>query len=194
MFPKDTLQTSFGQQFCSLESPLVARNRYLAPLMAGRKHKNGSNEPRTIENRRARHDYSIGDTLECGIELRGTEVKSIRAGAASLAEGWIRASIEPYTLTLHSVHVAEYAPAGPRQHDPTRVRRLLAHKREIKKLVQATDGQSTTLVPLKIYFKDGRAKVLLGVAAGKRKADKRQDLMKREAERDMSRAMSQRRL
>ena len=171
-----------------------ARNRYLDPVMATRKHKKGSNEPRTIENRRARHDYSIGDTLECGIALLGTEVKSIRSGAASLAEGWVRATAEPYTLSLHGVHVGEYAPAGPRQHNPTRVRRLLAHKREIRKLVQATDGQSATLVPLKIYFKDGRAKVLLGVAEGKRKADKRQDLAKREAEREMGRAMSRRRL
>ena len=84
-------------------------------------------------------------------------------------------------------------PRGPRQHEPTRVRRLLAHKREIRKLAQATDSEGATLVPLKIYFKEGRAKVLLGVAEGRRKFDKRQDLAKREAEREMSRAMSRKR-
>jgi SsrA-binding protein len=161
--------------------------------MASKKHKKGSKRAATIENRRARHDYSIGDTLECGIELRGTEVKSIRAGRASLAEGWIRATTEPCSLTLHGVHVAEYPPAGPRQHEPTRIRRLLAHKREIRKLAQAADSEGATLVPLKIYFKEGRAKVLLGVAEGRRKFDKRQDLAKREAEREMRRAMSRKR-
>ena len=157
--------------------------------MASRKRPGGvPNEP-VIENRRARHDYRIGDTLECGIELRGTEVKSIRDGKASLAEGWIKVQETPLGLTLHGVHVAEYPPAGPRQHEPTRPRRLLAHKREIRKLFQAVGNTSTTLVPLKLYFKDGRAKILLGVAEGRRKADKRQDIERREAQRDIDRAM-----
>ena len=157
--------------------------------MASRKRSGGvSNEP-VIENRRARHDYRIGDTLECGIELRGTEVKSIRDGKASLAEGWIKVQDAPLGLTLHGVHVAEYPPAGPRQHEPTRTRRLLAHKREIRKLFQAVGNTGTTLVPLKLYFKDGRAKILLGIAEGRRKADKRQDIERREAQRDIDRAM-----
>ena len=129
------------------------------------------------------------------MELRGTEVKSIRDGKASLAEGWIKADVDPLNLTLHGVHVAEYPPAGPhRQHEPTRPRRLLAHGREIHKLFQSVSSKGTTLVPLKIYFKDGRAKLLLGVAEGKSKTDKRQDLAKKEARRDMDRAMQRKRL
>ncbi len=163
--------------------------------MASKRSKGNStnNEP-VIENRRARHDYRIGETLECGIELRGTEVKSIRAGRASLGEGWIKADHEPLGLTLHGVHISEYPPAGPhRQHSPTRPRRLLAHRREIRKLARAADSAGATLVPLKIYFKDGRAKLLLGVAEGKGRADKRQDLARKEARRDMERAMQRRR-
>ena len=146
-----------------------------------------------IENRRARHDYLIGETFECGLKLLGTEVKSIRAGRASLAEGWVRADIEPARLRLHGVHVAEYPPAGPRQHEPVRTRTLLAHKKEIKELAKAQDGASSTLVPLKIYFKDGRAKLLIGVAEGRKKGDKRQDIAKKEAKRDIERELRRRR-
>lgn len=164
--------------------------------MASKRQKKGAqNKEPVIENRRARHDYRISDTLECGMELRGTEVKSIRDGKASLAEGWIKADVDPLNLVLHGVHVAEYPPAGPhRQHEPTRPRRLLAHRREIHKLFQSVSSKGTTLVPLKIYFKDGRAKILLGVAEGKSKTDKRQDLAKKEARRDMDRAMQRKRL
>ncbi len=146
-----------------------------------------------IENRRARHDYLIGDTLECGIKLLGTEVKSIRAGRVSLAEGWIRAETDPPKLRLHGVHVAEYPPAGPRQHESLRTRALLAHRRQIRELAKAQDGHSATLVPLKIYFKDGRAKLLIGVAEGRKKGDKRQDIAKKEAQRDIDRALRRRR-
>ena len=147
-----------------------------------------------IENRRARHDYLIGDTLECGIRLLGTEVKSIRNGRASLAEGWVRADLDPPRLRLHGVHVAEYAPAGPhRQHEPVRTRPLLAHRKEIRELSKAQDGEGATLVPLKIYCKDGRAKLLIGVAEGRKKADKRQDIAKKEAQRDIERALRRRR-
>ena len=146
-----------------------------------------------IENRKVRHDYHIQDTLEVGIVLRGTEVKSIRNGQASLAEGWIRASERPLGLALHGVHIAEYSDAGPtQQHEPTRTRVLLAHKREIAKLATFTHSQGNTLVPLKIYFSNNRAKVLVGFASGKRQADKRQDLAKKEAKRDMDRAMKRR--
>ena len=147
-----------------------------------------------IENRRARHDFRIGDTLECGIRLLGTEVKSIRAGRASLAEGWVRAELEPPRLRLHGVHVAEYPPAGPhRQHEPIRTRPLLAHRKEIRELAKAQDGEGATLVPLKMYFKDGRAKLLVGVAEGRKKADKRQDIAKKEAKRDIERELRRRR-
>lgn len=147
-----------------------------------------------IENRRARHDFSIGDTLECGIRLLGTEVKSVRAGRASLAEGWVRAEADPPTLRLNGVHIAEYPPAGPhRQYEPVRSMALLAHKKEIRDLAKSQDGTGATLVPLKIYFKDGRAKLLVGVAEGRKKVDRRQDIAKKEAKRDIERELRRRR-
>jgi len=159
----------------------------------GKSGNDKSNEP-TIENRRARHDYAIGDTLECGIELLGSEVKSIRDAQMSLAEGYVRATAEPASLTLHGVHVNEYAPAGAAgQHDPVRTRRLLAHKREIRKLAKATQERGVTIVPLKVYFVRGRAKVLVGVARGKTRVDKRQSIAAREAKRDIERATARRR-
>ncbi len=146
------------------------------------------------ENRKARHNYLILETLECGMKLTGTEVKSIRAGQASLGEGYVRAEENPAKLTLHGVHIAEYPPAGPaRQHVPTRVRVLLAQKREILKLVVKTKQKGFTLVPLKIYFLRGKAKLLIGLATGKRRSDKRDDLARKEAKRDIDRAMSKRR-
>ena len=162
-------------------------------MASGSHKKKVPNEP-VIENRKARHSYEIGETLECGIELRGTEIKSIRDSQVSIAEGWIRAEPAPASLTLHGVHIAEYAPAGAhRQHEPVRVRRLLAHKREIEKLADQVRSRGATIIPLKIYFVRGKAKILLGVGLGKRKADKRQDMAKRDARRDIDRAMSRRR-
>jgi SsrA-binding protein len=150
-------------------------------------------KPISIENRKVRHEYHIQETLEVGIVLRGTEVKSLRNGQASLAEGWIRASVRPIGLSMHGVHISEYSDAGPtHQHEPTRTRVLLAHKREILKLATFTNSQGNTLVPLKIYFSNNKAKVLVGLASGKRKADKRQDLAKKVAKRDMDRAMKRR--
>ncbi len=156
-------------------------------------NKKKSTKAPTIENRRVRHEYHIEDTIEVGIVLRGTEVKSLRKGQASLAEGWIRASQRPVALSMHGVHIAEYSDAGPaQQHDPIRTRVLLAHKREILKLASFTASQGHTLVPLKIYFSNNKAKVLVGLASGKRKSDKRQDLAKKTAQRDMDRAMKRR--
>jgi SsrA-binding protein len=158
--------------------------------MSKSKTKSKSNEP-TIENRKARHDYHIEDTLECGVKLVGTEVKSVRHGRVSLAEGYVRASDAPIALELHGVHIAEYPPAGPhRQHNPIRTRPLLAQRREIRKLADRTRAKGTTLVPLKMYFVRGRVKVLIGIAHGKRRSDKRQDLAARDAKREMDRAMS----
>jgi SsrA-binding protein len=151
-----------------------------------------TNSP-VIENRRARHDYSIQETIEVGIVLVGSEVKSIRDGQASLAEGWVRASERPIKLTLHGVHIAEYQSSSPNnQHDPIRTRVLLAHKREIRKLAKYTQSPGRTLVPLKLFFVNGRAKLLLGFATGKQRSDKRQDLAKRTATREMERAMKRR--
>ena len=153
-----------------------------------------SGQEPVIENRKVRRSYQVNETLECGIELRGTEIKSVRQGQISIGEGWVRAEETPPSLTLHGVHIAEYPPAGAhRQHNPDRARRLLAHKREIVKLAQQVRSRGATIVPLKVYFVRGRAKLLVGVALGKRKADKRDDLAKRDAKREMDRAMSRRR-
>lgn len=161
---------------------------------AGKKKRKGPDtmEPE-VHNRRARHDYEITDTLECGIVLLGTEVKSVRAGRMSLAEGYVRATEQPLKLELHNVHIDEYAPAGPsRQHRPTQSRTLLAHKREIRKLARASQEKGVTIVPLKAYFKNGHLKVLVGLGRGKRTYDKRQAIKRREQDRDLRRAMSQR--
>ena len=148
----------------------------------------------TIENRRARHDYLITDTLECGIRLTGSEVKSVRDGKVSLAEGYVRAVEQPVELSLHSVHIAEYPPAGKAaQHEPTRTRKLLAHTREIKKLARQTQQKGLTLVPLKMYFSKGRAKLLIGLAQGKKQHDQRRSIAEKEAKRAIGRALSQRR-
>lgn len=153
--------------------------------------KSGSNQPEVL-NRKARHDYHIEETLEVGIRLHGTEVKSVRAGRISLGEAYVRAESEPLSLTLHAAHIGEYAPAGPNQHPAVRERALLAHKREIAKLARLSQVKGVTIVPLKLYFKNGFAKLLIGVGRGKGKSDKRQDLKEREARRDIERAMSKR--
>ncbi|MBX3357738.1 MAG: SsrA-binding protein SmpB [Phycisphaeraceae bacterium] len=145
-----------------------------------------------IENRRARFDYFIHDTLECGVVLVGSEVKSVRDGKVSLAEGYVRATDEPPDLVLYSINIAEFPPAGAQQHRPVRPRRLLAHKREILRLAKETSKRGMTLVPLKMYFKNGFAKVLVGVAEGKARHDKRQSIAERESRRDIDRAMSKR--
>jgi SsrA-binding protein len=178
----------------------------------------------TIENRKARFDYFITDTLETGIKLTGSEVKSVRDGKVSLAEGYVRIELGvvdgkvkqagrgPKTqpgrrptlrirptepgLWLHGVNIAEYAPAGPvgsvGQHQPTRVRKLLAHTREIVKLARQVEVKGMTIVPLKMYFKDGKAKLLIGLAQGKSHSDKRDSIAKKDAQRDIQRAMSRR--
>jgi SsrA-binding protein len=120
-------------------------------------------------------------------------VKSVRNGRVSLAEGFVRASEDPIALELHAVHIAEYPPAGEHhQHPPTRTRALLAHRREIRKLAIRARESGVTLVPLKMYFVHGRAKLLIGVARGRRRADKRQEMSKREAKREIDRAVSRR--
>ncbi len=153
-------------------------------------------DERVIENRRARFDYTIGETFECGIKLYGPEVKSVRAGLVSLGEGYVRA--DPPRLMLHGVNIAGYGPAGPvggqnRQADPIRTRPLLAHKREIEKMWKAQQVKGNTIVPLKIYFKNGYAKCLIGIGTGRQKGDKREVIREREMKRDIDRAMTRRR-
>ncbi len=155
--------------------------------------KNGKAKPDpVIENRKARFEYTIGETLECGIQLLGYEVKSVREGKVSIAEGYVAAEIEPPSLMLHGVNIAEYAPAGKPPTSPTRTRKLLANKREILRLYKAVLAKGTTLVPLKIYFKNGWAKCLIGVGEGRQKHDKRQAIKERESKREISRAISKR--
>lgn len=157
--------------------------------MAGKKKQ--TDDP-VIENRRARYDYFIHDTLETGIRLAGSEVKPIRAGNCSLTEGYVKVEPNPPRLLLFGMTVGEYQPAGSRQHTPDRPRLLLAHKREIEKLHRQVMQKGMTIVPLRLYFKSGFAKVLIGVAEGKAAHDKRQSIAEREAKRDIDRAMSKR--
>lgn len=144
-----------------------------------------------IENRKARHDYHIEDTLECGIALMGSEIKSVRDGHVSLAEGFVRITEQPPTLTLYKVHIGEYMPAAALGHAATRTRILLANKSEIHKWAKKM-SKGMTIVPLKMYFKGPWAKLLIGLAKGKQAHDKRQDIAKKDAARDMQRAMSKR--
>ena len=142
-------------------------------------------------NRRAFHDYQIEDTVEAGLVLTGTEVKSLRLGRASLADGF--AQIVDGEVWLHNVHIPEYVAGTWTNHTPRRIRKLLLHRKEIDRLAAKVAEQGLTLVPLSLYFKDGHAKVELGVARGKRTYDKRQDLAKRDATREIDRALKRRR-
>ena len=142
-------------------------------------------------NRRARHDYAIEDVFEAGIALTGTEVKSLRAGRASLTDGF--ALVSDGEVWLHNVHIPEYTQGTWNNHLPRRTRKLLLHRREIDRLVRLTQEQGLTLVPLSMYFKDGKVKVELAVARGKRTYDKRQDLARRDAAREVERALRRRR-
>jgi SsrA-binding protein len=145
----------------------------------------------TIENRKARHEYSVEDTLECGIALMGSEIKSVRAGQVSLAEGFVRITEHPPTLTLYKVHIGEYKPAAALGHTALRTRVLLANKGEILKWAKKM-SKGMTIVPLKLYFKGPWAKLLIGLAKGKQAHDKRRDIAKRDADRDLRRVMSKR--
>jgi SsrA-binding protein len=143
-------------------------------------------------NRRARHDYMIEDTYEAGIALTGTEVKSLRLGRASLADGF--ALVVDGEVWLHNVHIPEYISGTWTNHTPRRTRKLLLHRGEIDRLNRKlTEGGGQTLIPLSLYFKDGKVKVELALARGKRTYDKRQDLAKKDAAREVERAFRRRR-
>jgi len=142
-------------------------------------------------NRRARHDYHIEDVYEAGVALTGTEVKSLRAGRASLADGF--AQVSDGEVWLHNVHIPEYTQGTWTNHEPRRTRKLLLHRGEIDRLVSKTAEQGLTLIPLSLYFKDGRVKVELALARGKRTYDKRHDLARRDAAREVDRALRRRR-
>lgn len=156
--------------------------------------KSPASQTPTIENRRARFDYTISETLEVGIMLAGPEVKSVRASKVSLAEGYVRVQEQPLALYLHGVTIEEYAPAAGQYKRPAiaRTRKLLAHKREIAKLARQVDQKGMTVVPLKLYFKNGYAKLLIGLGKGRARHDKREAIAAREGKRDIDRAMSRR--
>jgi SsrA-binding protein len=142
------------------------------------------------QNRKARHDYAILDTYECGVVLKGTEVKSLRLGRASLVDGF--ATIDDGEVFLRNVHIPEYTEGSWTNHEPRRTRKLLLHKGEILRLVGKTKESGLTLVPLALYFSDGKVKVELALAKGKRSYDKRQDMAKRDAESEVRRALGRR--
>jgi SsrA-binding protein len=141
-------------------------------------------------NRRARHDYHIEDVVEAGLVLTGTEVKSLRAGRASLADGF--AQLTGGEMWLHNVHIPEYAQGTWTNHEPRRTRKLLLHRKEIDRLGRLVAERGFTMIPLSLYFSGGRAKVELAVARGKRAYDKRQDLARRDAAREVERAYRRR--
>lgn len=141
-------------------------------------------------NRKAYHDYHIQDTYEAGIMLQGTEVKSLRDGRANLKDSY--AIIKNREVFLLNCHISPYSHGNMQNHDPERTRKLLLHKKEINKLWGKTGQQGFTLIPLKIYFKDGKAKVVLGVAKGKRHYEKRTSIKEREAKREIERHLKNR--
>jgi SsrA-binding protein len=138
-------------------------------------------------NKKALHEYHIIDTYEAGIVLAGPEVKSIRAGKVSLNEAFAR--IDGNEAWLYDLHISPYDPASRWNVEPTRNRKLLLHRREIRRLIGATQQEGFTLVPLELYLKDGRVKVGIALARGKKRFDKRDDMKKRDAEREIQRAV-----
>lgn len=143
-----------------------------------------------ISNRKARYDYFIEENYEAGIALQGTEVKSLRQGRANLQDA--HASVVGGELMLYALHISPYDHGNLNNHEPTRTRKLLMHRIEIDRLFKKIEQKGYTLVPLKIYFKGGRAKVELGLGKGKKNYDKRQDSADRDADRDLRRVMKDR--
>ena len=143
-----------------------------------------------VVNKAARYRYEIVETFEAGIVLRGTEVKALREGNARLADSY--AAIEEGELILRGAYIPPYAPAARENHEPERPRKLLLHRREIERILGRISEKGLTIVPTRIYFKDGRAKVEIALARGKDRFDKRQSIKEREMKRDLDRAMSER--
>lgn len=141
-------------------------------------------------NRKARHEYHLTEEVEAGLALQGTEIKSIRAGKVSLQEGYV--TFEGGEAWLINVHIAPYDPASSQNHEPRRKRKLLLHRREIDRLQARAQEKSYTVVPIRLYLKDGRAKVEIALARGKKLYDKRQDLAARDSKRQVERALKER--
>ena len=163
----------------------------MAKASAGRGAKaDARKDPTAAVNRQAFHEYSITERLEAGLVLLGTEVKSIRAGHASLREGFVR--ISGGEAWLEGVHIAPYEHGTHVNHEPTRKRKLLLHREEIERLRLKSSAQGFTVVPLRLYFKEGRAKLEVGVAQGKQQHDKRQAIAERESKRTIARVLRER--
>jgi SsrA-binding protein len=144
------------------------------------------------DNRKARHDYHILETYEAGVVLVGTEVKAIREGRVNLRDSFAR--VDDGEIFVFNVHISPYSHRGYAQHDPLRRRKLLLHRSEIRKLVGKTVEKGMTLVPLRMYFRDGRVKLAIGLAKGKRDYDRRETIRRRETEREARAAIKERRL
>ncbi|MFP7171535.1 SsrA-binding protein SmpB [Terribacillus sp. 179-K 1B1 HS] len=142
------------------------------------------------QNKKANFDYAIEETIEAGIVLQGTEIKSIRAGRVNLKDSFAR--IDRGEVRIINMHISPYEQGNRFNHDPTRTRKLLLHRKQIDKLIGQTQQQGYSLVPIKLYIKDGFAKILLGVGKGKKKYDKREDLKQKQMKRDVDRAMRDR--
>lgn len=155
------------------------------------KRSEGDGTKLVVQNRRARYDYQLGDRYEAGLVLQGTEVKTLRNGKGSLAEAWVKID-ERGEAWLMQAHIPEYDFGNRLNHDPVRPRKLLLHGYELERLDRATNDRGVTLVPTRIYFRGGRAKVEFAVARGKSKSDKRRDLAARDAQREVERALKAR--
>ena len=142
------------------------------------------------DNRKAHHDYHLLETFEAGVALLGTEVKSIREGGVQLRDSFAR--IEGGEVWIYNVHISAYTNRGYSNHEPTRKRKLLLHRQEIKKLIGRTVERGMTLVPTRMYFKNGHVKIALGLAKGKQEHDKRETIKKREADRETRAAVKDR--
>ncbi|KAB2952097.1 SsrA-binding protein SmpB [Heliorestis acidaminivorans] len=142
------------------------------------------------ENRRARHDYHIEETYEAGMVLKGTEIKSLRSGKGNLKDSFAR--VVEGEVILYNMHISPFEQGNRYNHEPTRNRKLLLHKSEIRKLQAAVQQKGLTLVPLRIYLKRGMAKLELAIGRGKKQYDKRQDIAKKDAQREMARAVRER--
>jgi SsrA-binding protein len=142
------------------------------------------------QNRKARYDYHVEDVFEAGLVLTGTEVKSLRAGRASLVDGF--AEVKDDEMWLQGVHIPQYTEGTWTNHEPRRARKLLLHRREIERIESRVNERGLTVVPLALYFKDGKAKVEIALARGKKAYDKRQAIAKREADREAAREMGRR--
>ncbi|MGH2354220.1 MAG: SsrA-binding protein SmpB [Chloroflexota bacterium] len=154
------------------------------------KQAKGGGDVSVASNRAALHDYAIEERVEAGVALTGTEVKSLRGGRASLREGFVRVANDE--AWLEGVHIPPYEHGTYANHDPTRPRKLLLHKHQIRELGQKSQAQGYTIVPIRVYFRDGRAKVEIALARGRRQYDKRQAIAERETKREIARAMRDR--